>query len=123
MKGMKLSLIKGKINLFMLYSFYLNNRLNFYERSYQTIWEALSSLGGIYNIIIYIMTLINDLISSSMILFDFNFLLNLFDINIDDIKKSNQKNIIDKKIKEVETIKKILLNPKKQIHEKVLSTN
>ena len=104
---------QGKNNLFMLYSFYLNNRLNFYERSYQTIWEALSSLGGIYNIIIYIMTLINDLISSSMILFDFNFLLNLFDINIDDIKKSNQKNIIDKKIKEVETIKKNIIKSKK----------
>ena len=104
---------QGINNLFMLYSFYLNNRLNFYERSYQTIEEALSSLGGIYNIIIYIMTLINDLISSSMILFNFNFLLNLFDINIDDIKKSNQKNIIDKKIKEVEDIKKNIYKSKK----------
>ena len=93
-------------DLFMWYTFYLNNRINFYERSYQTIQDALSALGGIYNIIIYIMTLINDLISSSMILFDFNFLFNVFNINIDDIKKANQKNIVDKKIKEVENIKK-----------------
>ena len=40
-------------------------------------------------------------------------MLNLFDINIDDIKKSNQKNIINKKIKEVEDIKKNIYKSKK----------
>ena len=102
-----------KGDLYMAYSLYLNNRLTFYERSYQTIQDFLSSLGGFFNIIIFVMKLINELINSSMMLFDFNFLLNLFSINIKDIKKSNQKNIIDIKIKEVEEIKKNIIKSKK----------
>ena len=90
----------------MVYFFNLNNRIQFYERSYENIEDTLSALGGIYNIIINIMTVINNLINSSMILFDFNVLLNLFSISIDDIKKSNKENIVNKKIKEVETLKK-----------------
>ena len=34
------------------YSFYLNNKIEFYERSYENIEDTLSALGGIYNIII-----------------------------------------------------------------------
>ena len=102
-----------KGNLYMGYSFNLNNRLTFYERSYQTIQDFLSSLGGFYNIVIFIMKLINDLINSPMILVNFNFLLNLFSINIDDIKKSNQKNIIDNKINEVKELKKIIIKSRR----------
>ena len=100
-------------NIFMGYFFNLNNRIQFYERSYENIEDTLSALGGIYNIIINIMTVINNLINSSMILFDFNVLLNLFSISIDDIKKSNKENIVNKKIKEVETLKKNILKSKK----------
>ena len=100
-------------NIFNGYSLYLNNRIEFYERSYENIEDTLSALGGIYNIIIYIMTFINNLINSTRILLDFNFLLNLFSISIDDIKKSNKENIIDKKIKEVETLKKDIIKSKK----------
>ena len=79
-------------NIYNGYSLYLNNRIEYYERSYENIEDTLSALGGIYNIIIYIMTFINNLINSTRILLDFNFLLNLFSISIDDIKKSNKEN-------------------------------
>ena len=80
----------------MAYSFYLHNRLRYYERSYKTILEVLSVIGGNFNVIIIVMTLINDFINPLMILRDFNCLLNLFSITIDDIEKANRKNIINK---------------------------
>ena len=96
------------IDLFMGYTFYLNNRIRYYERTYITIPDILSSIGGILNIVISIMTLINDfIINPYKILKDFNYLLNLFSITEDDILKTNRKNIINKKLKQIENIKKI----------------
>ena len=39
-------------NIYNGYSLYLNNRIEYYERSYENIEDTLSALGGIYNIII-----------------------------------------------------------------------
>ena len=91
----------------MAYSFYLNNRVRYYERSYKTILEVLSVIGGNFNVIIIVMTLINDYINPLMILRDFNCLLNLFSITIVDIEKVNRKNILNKKLRQVEIIKKL----------------
>ena len=91
---------------FMGYSFYLNNRINYYERAYLTIQDVLSKIGGTLNIVIFIMTFINDFINSYIILKDFNCLLNLFAITTDDISITNRKNILNKKLKQVENIKK-----------------
>ena len=90
----------------MAYSFYLNNRINYYERTYLTIQDILSKFGGTLNFITFIMTLINNFINSYFVLKDFNCLLNLFTITKDDIKKANRKNILNKKLKQVENIKK-----------------
>ena len=90
----------------MGYSFYLNNRINYYERAYLTIQDVLSKIGGTLNIVIFIMTFINDFINSYIILKDFNCLLNLFAITTDDISITNRKNILNKKLKQVENIKK-----------------
>ena len=92
--------------IFMGYSFYLNNRINYYERAYLTIQDVLSKIGGTLNIIIFIMKLINNFINSYIILNDFNHLLNLFTITTDDIRIANKKNILNKKLKQVENIKK-----------------
>ena len=91
----------------MAYSFYLNNRVRYYERSYKTIPEVFSVIGGNFNIIIFVMTFINDFINPFMILKDFNCLLNLFSITLDDIEKVNRKNILNKKLRQVENIKKL----------------
>ena len=93
-------------DIFMAYSFYLNNRINYYERTYLTIQDILSKIGGTLNFITFIMTLINNFINSYFVLKDFNCLLNLFTITKDDIKKANRKNILNKKLKQVENIKK-----------------
>ena len=92
--------------IFMAYTFYLNNRINYYERTYLTIQDILSKIGGSLNIIIFIMTLINNFINPYFVLKDFNCLLNLFTITTNDITRTNRKNILNKKLKQVENIKK-----------------
>ena len=91
-------------DVYMGYSFFLNNRINYYERTYITIIDIFSALGGILNIVIFIMTLINNFINSYIVLKDFNCLLNLFAINTDDIKISEKKNIINRKLNQVDSI-------------------
>lgn len=93
-------------DIFMGFSFYLNNRINYYERSYMTIQDTLSKIGGTLNIVLFIMTFINNYVNCYAILVDFNYLLNLFAITPNDIKIVNRKNILDKKLKQVEKIKK-----------------
>ena len=93
--------------IYMGYTFYLNNRIKYYERSYKTIPDALSTVGGTLNIVIFIMTLINDSFNSFMVLQNFNWLLNLFSITAEDIELANKKNILSKKLRQVETIKKL----------------
>jgi len=91
----------------MAYSFYLNNRVRYYERTYKTIPEVLSIIGGNFNVIIFVMTFINEFINPFMILKDFNCLLNLFSITMDDIEKVNKRNILNKKLRQVEIIKEL----------------
>ncbi len=55
-------------DIYIGYTFYLNNRIKYYERSYKTIPDALSTVGGTLNIVIFIMTLINDSFNSFMVL-------------------------------------------------------
>ena len=94
------------IDLYMGYTFYLNNRINYFERSYIKIQDILSSVGGVLNIIIFIMTFINNLLNAFSALRDFNCLMNLFSITTDDILKTNKKNILNKKLKIIENCKK-----------------
>ena len=91
----------------MAYSFYLNNRVRYYERTYKTIPEVLSIIGGNFNVIIFVMTFINEFINPFMILKEFNCLLNLFSITMDDIDKVNKRNILNKKLRQVEIIKEL----------------
>ena len=56
-----------KANIYMGYTFYINNRLNYYERKYTSLQDVLSNIGGVLNIIIFIMTFINNF--SILILF------------------------------------------------------
>ena len=84
----------------------MNNRINFYERTYQKVQDVLSSIGGISNIISFILKLINSYINSYDILFDLIYLLNFFSISIGDIKSTDKRNIINKKLQQIENIKR-----------------
>ena len=42
----------------MSYTLCMNNRLNYYERTYKTIPEVFSVIGGNLNVIIIVMTII-----------------------------------------------------------------
>ena len=95
-----------KSDIYMGYTFYLSNRMRFYERTYQTIQDILSLIGGISTALNTIMIIINNFFNKYKTLSDFNYLLNVFDINTNDIKCIIKKNIINKKIKDVERIKR-----------------
>lgn len=86
--------------------FFLNNRLNYHERVYLTIPEILSTIGGTLNIVNFIMSFINNFFNSYNVLTDFIYMLNAFYITEEDIKKVNNKNIINKKLSLVEEIQK-----------------
>ena len=91
----------------MAYSIYLNNRVRYYERTYKTIPEVFSVIGGNLNVIIIVMTIINEFINSLIILNDFKWLLGLFSITEDDIEYVNRRNIVNKKLRQVEIINKL----------------
>ena len=95
-----------KNDIYMGYTFYLSNRMRFYERTYQTILDILSVIGGISTALNTIMVLISNIYHPFRELLDFNYLLNLFSINTNDIDCTIRKNIIIKKLKQVEKIKK-----------------
>ena len=97
---------KREDNIYIGYSIYLNNRINYYEREYSSMLDILSDIGGILNIIIFIMSFINEFINSYIILKDFILLLNLFSITEKDIARINKKNIMNKKLNIIETYKK-----------------
>lgn len=80
----------------------MNNRVNLYELSYQTIRDFLSDVRGAINIITFIIILINNFVHSYITLNDLNDLLNKFSISIKDIKFTNKTNIINKKLKKLE---------------------
>ena len=87
-----------KSDIYMGYTFYLSNRMRYYERTYQTIQDILSVIGGISSVLNTIMIIINNFFNQYKTLLDFNYLLNVFSINTNDIKFSIRKNIINKKI-------------------------
>ena len=83
-------------DIYMAYTIYLNNRIKYYERTYKTIPDVLTVIGGTLNIFIFIMTLFNDFFGSFIILNNFNELLGQFYITEDDIEKVNKRNILNK---------------------------
>ena len=95
-----------KSDIYMGYTFYLSNRMRYYERTYQTIQDILSVIGGISSALNTIMIIINNFFNQYKTLLDFNYLLNVFSINTNDIKFSIRKNIINKKIEQVEKVKR-----------------
>ena len=67
---------KGNTDLFIVYSIFLRNVVNYYERSYKKIQDIFSNIGGMYQVVIIFATIINSLYNQYIILADTDILLN-----------------------------------------------
>jgi len=86
-----------KDNIYVQYSLWLKNRVNFYERIYKKLTVSLTTLGGTANSIIIIASFINKIINQFTALKDIQSILNSSNISIDEINQP-KKNIELKKI-------------------------
>ena len=77
------NLNKGNIN--MAYSLWMNNRVNYYERTYKKIQDVLSDVGGVAQAIMAIAIFINNFINKYIILDDTEKLLTKANISINEI--------------------------------------
>ena len=61
--------------IYMVYYFWLKNKIHYYERSYKRVQDVTSSIGGIYQIVTVIAMLINKLFNNYTVLSDTETLL------------------------------------------------
>ena len=80
-------------NIYMIYCFWLKNRINSYERIYQRIQDIISDIGGISEIISILASIINRIYNSYIILFDTEKVL--FSIFESQEKSTKKKNNVD----------------------------
>ena len=94
---------------YTVYYFWLNNRMNYYERSYKRIQEIISSMGGIYEFITFVAIFINKIYNKFIVLSDTEYLLNssiYFQRKIQLKKRHNGS----KEIRDLENNRKIYKN-------------
>ena len=111
---------KEHINIFVAYTFFLKNIVNYYERNYKRIQDIISSIGGIYKFITIVAIYINTLYSNYIILSD---TLELLHSSIhtekkrNEIKKSNRKlyNSFKDDKKDIKNNKKDIKNNEKSV--------
>ncbi len=63
-------------NLYMSYTFYLRNTMNFYQRTYKKIQDIISSIGGISQVINISAIFLNKIYNNFIVLYDTEELLN-----------------------------------------------
>ena len=56
--------------LYMVYYFWLKNRMNYYERNYKRLQDVTSSIGGIYQIVTVLAVFENRLFNKYIVLSD-----------------------------------------------------
>ena len=83
---------------YSIYYFWLNNRVNYYERIYQRIQNIISNIGGIYQFITFIVIYLNSFYNNYIILLDSE---NLLNSSIYNEKYNYKKN---KRLKKLEDI-------------------
>ena len=89
--------------IYMIYCFWLKNRINSYERTYQRIQDIISDIGGISEIINLLASIINKIYHSYIILFDTEKLLfSIIKSQEKSVKKQNniESNIESNKFKD-----------------------
>jgi hypothetical protein len=85
---------REQTNIFVAYTFFLKNIMNYYERKYKRIQDTISSIGGVYKFITIVAIYINSIYSNYIILSDTLLLLHssiLVHKNKIEIKKDNKK--------------------------------
>ena len=100
--------------LYMVYYFWLKNRMNYYERNYKRLQDVTSSIGGIYQIVTVIAIFANSLFNKYIVLSDTEKLLfsSIYDekhTNKSRIKSHEEK----KKYKDLEKTKHKIHNSDK----------
>ena len=76
-------------DIYMIYYFWLNNRMHYYERAYKKVQDVISSIGGISEVIYFLSIFINYLYNNYIIIYDTKELLSS---SIDE-KKNIRNNI------------------------------
>ena len=96
-------------DILIVYCLWLKNRMNYYERTYKTLQEVFSSIGGIYQVIIIVAININRFYNNYIILLDSEKLLfNLIYLE----NHSSNKNKIKLENKKINDLKNVKNNEK-----------
>ena len=83
--------INKKNNIYKAYCLWLNNRMNYYERTYSKIQNVLSEIGGLAQAITTIFIFINNFINKYIIILDTESLLSKANISVIEICKKKIK--------------------------------
>ena len=107
-------------DILTVYCLWLKNRMNYYERTYKTLQEVFSSIGGIYQVIIIVAININRFYNNYIILLDSEKLLSNL-INFEN--HSSNKNKIKLENKKINDLKDIKNNEKSISQKQDLKNN
>ena len=84
---------KENENFYVIYSFILKNIINIYERQYSKIYQIISDIGGVFEILLVIASFINSTYNDYIALNDTSDLLNsLIDKEKNPLKNGNNNN-------------------------------
>ena len=98
----------------MVYYFWLINRLNYCERTYNRLQDLISEIGGTYEVIISVFIVINKIFNYYAILCDTEKLLDLCPCSIKEIMKNERMKIKKLKQKKKKNLKEIDQKKKKK---------
>ena len=77
-------------NVYMIYNFWMKNRMQYYYRIYKTIQDIISDIGGISQLMTVLASFINSIYNKYKIIIDFDKLISPSISNNGDNKKNNK---------------------------------
>jgi len=108
------SLYNNNNGYYMIYYFWLINRLNYCERSYNRLQDLISDIGGTYEVIISVFIVINKIFNYYAILCDTEKLLDLCPCTIKEIMKHERMKIKKFKQNKNKNLKELEPNQKEK---------
>lgn len=106
-------------NVYIIYYFWINNRVNYYERTYQKLQDIISRIGGTYEVIVTIFIIFNKIFNYYAILTDTEELLSQCPCYVKELMKKRRINIQSLKTNTKQTnIELEKLKKERQIREK-----
>ena len=103
---------KNGNDIFISFTFWIKNTMNFHERDYKRIQDIISSIGGIYQFITIVAIYINKLYNNYIVLSDTEILLNssIHTERTISIKNEIERKLTRQKLKELKNEKMIKNN-------------